>query len=303
MLFYAENVSKFAFSNDTKDLDVETIVSNGSKIFAILGVPFDGTTTYKPGARFGPKTVREASYNFERYNLNLDRSLPSNIYDFGDLEVVHGNFKKTCLKISTSVSEILDMGMVPIVIGGDHSISYCITKAMNESVEVNFQNTTVIHFDAHMDLRDKYQDERYSHATVMRRIFEFNPKEIVQIGVRSASKDEADFAVDNLTVFRSNDVYEGFEGVINYIKNIEGPVYLSFDMDVMDPSYAPEVGTPTSCGLDPKQVEKLIYSLVDKDIIGFDLVEVSSTKIGDITSLNAAKIIFDLLCINNKQEN
>lgn len=295
MLFYAENVSKFAFSNDTTDLDIKTISSKGSKIFAILGVPFDGTTTYKPGARYGPRTVREASYNFERYNLNLDRSLSSFIYDFGDLEVVHGNFKKTCLKITETVSEILDMGMVPIVIGGDHSISYCITKALNESDGFNFQNTTVIHFDAHMDLRDTYQEERYSHATVMRRIFELNPKEIIQIGVRSASEDEAAFAVDNLTVFRSKDIMEGHEDLINYLKDIEGPIYLSFDMDVMDPAYAPEVGTPTTCGLDPKQVEELIYSLVDKEVIGFDMVEVSSTKIGEITSLNAAKIIFDVL--------
>lgn len=297
MLFYTENVSKFAFSNDINDLDLKSRGSSDTNMYAILGVPFDGTTSYKPGARFGPRAIREASYNFERYNLNLNKKLTADIYDMGDLEVVHGNFNKTCSRLKTTVSEIRDMGMVPIIIGGDHSISYGVLKAMDDSEGSIFQNITVIHFDAHMDLRDTYLEEKYSHATVMQRIFELNPKEIVQIGVRSASEYEAIFASENIRVFRSRDVVEDIEEVRKFLENIEGPVYISFDIDVLDPAYAPEVGTPCSCGLNPKQVEKLIYSLIDKEIVGFDMVEVSSTKIGDITSLNAAKIIYDVLCL------
>lgn len=298
MFFYTENVSKFAFSNEITDLDLKTGGSTETNVYAVLGVPFDGTTSYKPGARFGPRTIREASYNFERYNLNLNQNLSAEIYDLGDLEVVHGNFNKTCSKLKRTVAEILNMGMIPIILGGDHSISYCVLKAMDEAEGLNFQNITIIHFDAHMDLRDTYMEEKYSHATIMRRISELNPKEIVQIGIRSASEDEAIFAFGNSRVFRSKEVEDDIESVITYLEDIEGPVYISFDIDVLDPAYAPEVGTPCSCGLNPIQVEKLIYSLENMEIVGFDMVEVSSTKIGDITSLNAAKVIYDFLCLH-----
>ena len=110
MLFYTENVMKFAFSIETSNIDVESSNDNDKKRFGIIGVPFDGTTSYLPGARFGPRFVREASYNFERYNLVLDKNINTENYDFGDLEVVHGNFKKTCSNLKTTISEILDIG-------------------------------------------------------------------------------------------------------------------------------------------------------------------------------------------------
>ena len=296
MLFYTENVLKFAFSIETSAIDTELHNPDDKNIFGILGVPFDGTTSYMPGARFGPRSVREASYNFERYNLFLDKTLNTEVYDFGDLEVVHGNFKKTCLNLKTTISEILDMGLVPLTIGGDHSISYCILKAMEENDGLNLQNITIIYFDAHMDLRNLYMGDKYSHATVMHRIFDMDPKDMIQIGVRSSSEEEVTFACEkNLSIYTSYDVDEKLEEIITFLKNIKGPIYLSIDIDVLDPAYAPSVGTPSSCGLNPKQVEKLIYSLKGKKIVGFDIVEVSSTSIGDITSLNAAKIIYDVL--------
>jgi agmatinase len=298
MLFYTENVSKFAFSIETTDIDLKSSFPDDPKKFGILGVPFDGTASYRPGARFGPRSVREASYNFERYNLNLEKDITAALYDFGDLEVVHGNFKKTCSKLKTTISEILAMDMVPLTIGGDHSISYCVLKAMDESEGVDVQNITVIHFDAHMDLRNIYLGEKYSHATVMHRIFDLNPREIIQIGVRSASKEEATFAREkDLKTYKSCDVDEKLAEIVTFLEKIQGPIYLTFDIDVLDPSYAPSVGTPSSCGLNPKQVEKLIYSLKGKELVGLDMVEVSSTKIGDITSLNAAKIIYDILSV------
>ncbi len=146
MLFYTENVLKFAFSIETSNIDVESSNPDDKKIFGILGVPFDGTTSYMPGARFGPRTVREASYNFERYNLILDKNINTEIYDFGDLEVVHGNFKKTCSNLKTTISEILELGIIPLTIGGDHSISYCVLKAMDENDGLNFQNITIYTF-------------------------------------------------------------------------------------------------------------------------------------------------------------
>jgi len=288
---------KFAFSIETSNIDVESSNHDDRKRFGIVGVPFDGTTSYLPGARFGPRAVREASYNFERYNLILNKNINTEIYDFGDLEVVHGNFKKTCSNLEQTISEILDLGLIPLIIGGDHSISCCVLKAIDKN-DLNFQDITIIHFDAHMDLRDRYMDEKYSHATVMHRIFDMNPKQIIQIGVRSSSEEEAIFARENnLKVYTSDDVDEKLEEIIKFIKKIEGPIYVTFDIDVLDPAFAPSVGTPSPCGLNPKQIEKMIYSLKNKKIVGFDLVEVSSNKIGDITSVNAAKTIYDVLSL------
>ena len=292
MLLHTENVLKYAFSKETID---DTFETSDFQKFGILGVPFDGTTSYMPGARFGPRSVREASYNFERYNLKLKRTIPSGIVDLGDIEVVHGNFKKTCTKLKSTITDIINMNITPLTIGGDHSISYCILQAMDDIFGLD--KLTVIHFDAHMDLRDEYTGEKFSHATVMRRIFDLNPRKLIQIGVRSAAEEEANFSDEKLISFSSNDVFEEQEKVLKCIETIDGPIYVSFDIDVLDPAYAPSVGTPSPCGLNPRQIETLIMGLEGKEVLGMDIVEVASTQIGDSTALNAAKIINDFLCM------
>ena len=294
MLFYTESPLKFAFSReiDFVDTGLSTDGSGKNHSFGIVGVPFDSTTTYKPCARFGPRSVREASYNFERYNFILNKNLDARVYDFGDIEVVHGNFEKTCGNIRSTITEIMDMGIIPITIGGEHSISYGILNAMN------LEDVTVIHLDAHMDLRDSYMSEKFSHATVMKRIFDLNPKDIIQIGIRSASEDEAAFACETqIKQYTSHDVNNKIDKIENSIKAVKGPVYVTVDLDVLDPAYAPNVGTPAPCGLTPSELERIIFCLKDKQVVGFDLVEVSSTQIGDITSINGAKTIYDFLCL------
>lgn len=271
-------------------MDNAELSSLDSKNFGIIGIPFDSTSTYKSGARFGPRAIREASYNFERYNMVLNKTLNVPLFDFGDIEVIQGNFGKTCKIINETVSELLDMSITPIAIGGEHTISYGVLK------ELDIQNTTIIHFDAHMDLRDEYMGEKFSHAAVMRRIFNLNPKEIIQIGVRSCSEEEMVFAKENnITYFMAHDVNKDLKRVQKLIKDINGPIYVSIDIDVLDPAFAPSVGTPTPCGLNPFQLENLIHGLNGKEVVGLDLVELSSTEIGDITSINAAKAIYDFL--------
>jgi agmatinase len=289
MLFYTQNPLNFAFSEELGELETKSEIS---KKFGIIGVPFDSTSTYKTGARFGPMAVREASYNFERYNMILSKSIASEIFDFGDVEVIHGNFQKTCSNIGFTISELLEMNITPVVIGGEHTISYGVLKALD------LENATIIHFDAHMDLREEYMGEKYSHAAAVRRIFDLNPKKIIQIGVRSCSEDEVKFAHENqITYFASHEVNKNLEKVKNAIKEIEGRIYVSVDIDVLDPAYAPSVGTPSPCGLNPLGLESLIHSLEGKEVIGFDVVEVSSTEFGDITSINGAKAIYDFLCL------
>ncbi len=290
MLFHTQSPLQFAFSklgNDDELTDVEN-----AKKFGFIGVPFDSTSTYKPGSRFGPRAIREASYNFERYNMVLDKNLDASIFDFGDIEVVQGNFERTSSIIEFTISELSDKDIIPVAVGGEHTISAGILKALD------VEDTTVVHFDAHMDLRDEYMGEKYSHATAMRRVFDLNPKDIIQIGIRSCSDEEISFARENkITYFTSHEVNKNIELVKDTIKNVDGPLYITVDIDVLDPAYAPGVGTPSPCGLNPFQLENLIHCLKDNEVIGFDLVEVSSPEIGSITSINGAKVIYDFLTV------
>jgi agmatinase len=288
MHIFTEKPLKFAFSRT--DFKEDTPQSGKDAKFGILGVPFDSTTTYQPGARFGPLYVREASYNFEKFNLILNKKFETCLYDCGNLEVVPGNFHRTCKQLQSIITSLIEKGITPIVIGGEHTISYGIIKAMN------IRNATIIHFDAHMDLRDSYIGEKYSHATTMRRIHNQKPKKIIQIGTRSCSQGEVEFAKKNgIEYYTPQEIKEDLLGMGKIINQIKGPIYVTVDLDVLDPAYAPSVGTPAPGGLDSLELEKLIFSLRNKELIGFDVMEVSSTTMGDITSLNAAKVILDLL--------
>ena len=241
MLFYTESPLKFAFSREATDFTEQGFTDKDHR-FGVVGVPFDSTTTYKPCARFGPRSVREASYNFERYNFVLGKNLDAPVYDFGDVEVAHGNFKKTCKHVESTISEITDMGITPVTIGGEHSISYGVLKALET------EDLTVIHLDAHMDLRNAYMGEKYSHATVMRRISDLGP-EIIQIGIRSASQEEAAFAEETgIEQYTSYDLAKRWDDFERTLRSLEGSVYVTVDLDVLDPAYAPSVGTPAPCG-------------------------------------------------------
>jgi agmatinase len=147
-----------------------------------------------------------------------------------------------------------------------------------------------------MDLRDDYMGEKYSHATVMRRIHDKNPSKIIQMGIRSSSPEEVEFARKNgINFYTPHDIKEDLRKMGKIISQIDGPLYVTVDIDVLDPAYAPSVSTPSPCGINPEELESLISHLKGKEVIGFDVVEVSSTSIGDITSVNAAKILLDFL--------
>ena len=173
---------KFAFSTDT---DFNNIKKDS---YGIIGVPFDSTTSYHSGSRLGPIVVREASYGFENYNINFNTSIDAEFYDFGDVNVVPGNCKATCEIVEDTVNELFDLGVRPITIGGEHSASIGVIKALSEK----YDKLTVVHLDAHRDLAFDFIGEKYSHATVMRRAHEFGA-DLVQIGIRSSSNEEEEF--------------------------------------------------------------------------------------------------------------
>ncbi len=294
MFFYADNMMKYAFAKDITDEDIE-------EGHAIMGIPFDSTTSYKAGSRYGPKAIREASYNFESYNMVFDTFLTANCYDIGDVQVNNGNYKSTNEMIKDTVLSLLNMGLKPISIGGEHTITNGVLDAIKEFDPDLYSNMTIVVFDAHFDMRNKYLDEKYSHATVSRRVYELEPLNMLQLGMRSAEFDELDFVKkqDNIKYFTSHEIQDNKEEVLNYIESINNPIYISVDIDVLDPAYAPSVGTPAPNGITPRDLEDIFQLLATKDTVGLDVVEVSSDTIGDPTSINAAKVIYDYLCLQD----
>ena len=313
MLFNTFEPGKFAFSNES--IDLYNLEDNGSeniksiddfiksKKWGIIGVPFDSTCSYHHGSRYGPTIIREASFGFEQYNSTFEKLLDGEFYDCGDLNVVHGNCKKTCDALCDSVKELLDSNIKPVIIGGEHSVSIGSIKALAALEDTDdLSDITVIHLDAHRDIIDEYIGEKDSHATIMKRVYDLNPKGLIQIGIRSFSIDEKEFVEnqDNIISFLAKDLIDDFDCLLEKIDSIEGKVYISIDMDVMDPAFAPSVGNPTPNGLHPIDIENIFDALANNeniDIIGFDIVEVASDRLGDITAILAAKIIYDFLTL------
>ncbi|BBL62784.1 agmatinase [Methanobrevibacter arboriphilus] len=295
MLFNTYKPWKFAFSQETENLK-ETKENS----WGIIGVPFDSTSSYGPGSRFGPTTVREASYSFEKYNITLKSNLDTVFYDFGNINVIYGNCKETIKILEDTISDLIEHNIKPITIGGEHSVSLAPIKALSKKYDI--EDMTIIHLDAHMDIIDEYQGEKCSHATIMKRVYDLKPKEIIEIGIRSASLEEKEFVdrVKNVTIFTANDTKEKFENIKDKINRIneDEPIYLSIDMDVLDPLYAPEVGNPIPNGISPEIIENILKILANKNVIGFDLVEVATSKLGDPTAVTGSKIIYDFLSLN-----
>ncbi|MFX1486042.1 MAG: agmatinase [Promethearchaeota archaeon] len=265
--------------------------------YVVIGVPFDGTSTYRPGSRFGPRAVREASNNIEGFSLRAKRGLASyEIHDMGDVDVIHGNTKETLERVEKVVKEVLEACKTPILIGGEHTLSYGVMKALRD-------NVALIHFDAHMDFKDSYMGQKLSHSTVMRRISEIaGIGAIIQLGIRSGSKEEYEFARGKMIQYSSHDIQEkGVHNVINLVKrtlkDFDG-AYLTIDMDVLDPAYAPGVGNPEPGGLSFSTLLELALGISEtsKRVVGLDVVEIAPEYDNGVTAVCAAKIIFELLC-------
>jgi agmatinase len=261
--------------------------------YLLLGVPLDITSTYRPGSRFAPAAIREASWNLETYCIRNGLDVENfKLYDLGDLNIL-GDLEGTLERLKQVISETIDSNKIPITLGGEHTITYSCVNA--------FHNVAVLSFDAHMDLRDKYLGLKLSHATFMRRLCEsLGADRIVEVGVRALSKEELDYAhKENLRYITSMDIKrQKIEQVVkdiqNALSNFER-IYLTIDMDVLDPSFAPAVGNPIPEGLSPHILLNILQSLCNHKIVGFDLVELSPHYDSGITSIQAAHIIFNVL--------
>lgn len=236
----------------------------------LFGVPFDGTTSFKPGARFAPSAMREDSWAIESYSPYLDKDLEDlKLFDYGNLELPFGD-KKTALRmIQEKVQEIIEAGKVPIMIGGEHLVSLAPVKALSKK----YKDLNIIHFDAHTDLREDYLGESLSHATVLRRIYDqVGEGKINQFCIRSGLKEEFLWAKKHTHLEKFT--YNTLESCVRRLKN--KPVYITIDLDVLDPSVFPGTGTPEPGGIDFHDMINIIKTLSKLDnVVGMDVVELS----------------------------
>jgi len=239
-----------------------------SKI-VVFGAPFDGTTSFRPGTRFAPSVMRNESYGLERYSPYHDQDLKdTKICDVGDLVFPIGNTEGTMKVIKEYAKSIVEDGKIPLMIGGEHLVSYPAIEAVYEK----YNDLHLLHFDAHTDLRETFFEERLSHATVIKRAWDFlGDGRIYQYGIRSGDKEEFEWAKvhTNLTKF----TYDGLDKAIEAIG--DKPVYVTIDIDVLDPSVMPGTGTPEPGGISFHDMMDIIMKMKKLNIVGADLVELS----------------------------
>lgn len=256
---------------------------------ALFGVPFDGTASFRPGARFGPNAIRQASYNFETYHLDRAVDLAEGAFcDLGDLGEV-GDASALDEAVEAFVAERVGADQFPLALGGEHSLTPgCVRPHGRPSFVV---------LDAHMDFREAYLDDPHSHACVSRRVAErVGPDRVLMVGVRSASREEAaDGEALGVRVIHADAIHEaGLDPVQEALDVLPDPVYLSLDMDAVDPAYAPAVGNPEPFGLTPHHVRAVIRDLAPR-LVGFDVTEVSPPWDGGETAALAARLVREVL--------
>ena len=248
----------------------------------ILGCPFDGTASFRPGARFGPSAIRRASWGIETYSPYLQKDLNGVlIHDMGDLELPLGDKKEAFQWIGKALRKILSSKKFPILLGGDHLI----TLPVIEEVLRVYPDLHLIHIDAHTDLREDYLGETLSHSTVMRKILDFLDRgRLFQMGIRSGTEEEFQWAKKIRSIVTLNE-----SSLQNLVRRLKGkPVYVSLDLDVIDPGLLPGVGTPEPGGLTFREFLSLLKALQPLRVVGFDIVELTPdydpTQISSVTA-------------------
>lgn len=273
---------------------------------AVVGAPFDTATSFRPGARFGPEAIRSVSALVRPYHpahdINVFETL--NVVDGGDLPVTPGNAQRTAGQLDAALQPLINAGVVPLVLGGDHSI---VLGELRAQAAVHGPVGLVL-LDAHADVWDQYYGERYFHGTPFRRAAEegvVDPSRSLMAGMRGPAYTRSDIQMPLELGFEviSGDQLRSLSPV-DYAARVrervgDGPTFLSFDIDVLDPAFAPGTGTPEVAGLQPREALDLLRTLKGLRFTGFDVVEVSPPYDGpgQTTALHGAAIAYELLAL------
>lgn len=278
----------------TPPISITNIVEGKELFVKVLGVPFDATSSYRSGSRFGPNAIREAFLNIEVYSKKLGIDLEQEgLEDLGNLKFT-SSVEEMLGSLAKVVREAMSDGSTVAILGGEHTLTYASYTSLPS-------DTTLLVFDAHLDLRDEYANLKLSHTTFLRRLVERRGAEsIVHVGARAASSEEWNVMQKiGLKTVLTEDVISSDS--INRLRELltgSSSIYVSIDLDVLDPAYAPAVSNPEPAGITTHKLLELLYSLKGIKLVGFDIVELSPIYDNGTTAMVAAKLLSELLCLS-----
>ena len=276
--------------------NVETVIGcdsdyEKSKI-VLFGAPFDSTTSFRPGARFGSSAIRHESFGIETYSPYQDKDLTDlKVFDCGDLELCFGSPEDALKDIEEQARKIVNDGKLPIMLGGEHLVTFAAVKAVFEK----YPKMHIIHFDAHADLRDDYLGAKLSHACVIRRCYELvGDGRIHQFCIRSGDREEFRFADEHTDMHKFD--FGGLTELIEELKSDNLPVYFTIDLDCLDPSVFCGTGTPEAGGVNFKELLNAILEVSKTNIVGADLNELAPMlDISGASTAVACKVLRELI--------
>ena len=276
--------------------NIETFIGCESSFEAasivLYGAPFDSTTSFRPGARFGPSAMRHESFGLETYSPYQDKDLIDvSVFDSGDLELCFGSSEIALSDIQKRAEEILKAGKFPLLLGGEHLVTLGAVRA----AAAKYPDLHIIHFDAHADLRDDYLGAKLSHACVLRRCHEIvGDGHIHQFCIRSGEREEFQFASRH-TDFHPF-TFEGLGETVRELKEKQVPVYFTIDLDCMDPSVFPGTGTPEAGGVSFLELLKAIRIVSQTNVVGADVNELAPMlDVSGVSTATACKVLRELL--------
>ncbi|MGI6254200.1 MAG: agmatinase [Acutalibacter sp.] len=257
----------------------------------LFGAPFDSTTSYRPGSRFGSSAIRRESYGIESYSPYQDKDLEDiAVFDSGDIELPLGDASLSLQQIEERAGSILDAGKRPFLLGGEHLVTLGAFRAVHQRCP----QVQILHFDAHADLRDDYLGVKLSHACVLRRCWELvGDGKIFQFGIRSGDREEFRWGKDHVSTHKFD--LEGLEETLDQLG--DAPVYFTLDLDVLDPSVFPGTGTPEPGGISFDQLRKAVTLVCGKaNVIACDVNELSPPcDQSGVSTMVACKIVREML--------
>lgn len=262
----------------------------------IVPVPYDGTSTWIKGADNGPQAILEASENMELYDIETDSEVYINgIHTTNPVSDVDTP-EELAVKLKPVVKKIFGDKKFPVILGGEHSVSIGAFQALGES----FDNVSILQLDAHSDMRDEYEESKFNHACVMARAKEICP--VTQVGIRSSCIEEKD-NIDPKRVFYAHKIkYSGDNWIERVVGQLSDNVYLTIDLDVLDPAFLPSTGTPEPDGLSYRDILNLVKRVIEKkNLVGMDVVELAPNEDSKASDFLASKLIYQILSLKFKR--
>ena len=276
--------------------NIETFIGCESSFeeasIVLYGAPFDSTTSFRPGARFGPAAMRHESFGLETYSPYQDRDLMDiSVFDSGDLELCFGSSEMALSDIQKRAEEILEADKFPLLLGGEHLVTLAAVRA----VAAKYPDLHIIHFDAHADLRDDYLGARLSHACVLRRCHDLlGDGRIHQFCIRSGEREEFRFAAQHTDFHPLS--FDGLEETVRELKEKNVPIYFTIDLDCLDPAVLPGTGTPEAGGVTFLELLEAIRTVAQANIVGADVNELAPMlDASGVSTATACKVLRELL--------